>query len=335
METRASYVIVGGFVLALIVGLFLFVVWLAKVQVSHEFSTYRIYFKGAVTGLQEGGVVRYRGIAVGSVKQVRIDPENVEEIEVTIEVNSNTPVREDTEASTEIQGLTGVAYIQLSGGTQSSPPLLPKAGKRYAVIKSRPSQLEKVFSSAPQLLDRVNLLVERATIMFNDRNLQAFADTLDNIKMLTAAFAAKSGQIQATIDDGSAAMRELRKTAASLDGLVKNLQGNADATLGSVKKLAENTDNHVSAISAQLVPTVTRLRQTAEALNRLSGELEKVVAENRRPLRDFSSQGLYELTQFLSEARGMVASLTRLTDKIQADPARFFFGDQQQGVKTR
>lgn len=353
METKASYLIVGSFVLALIAGLFVFVIWLAKVEVNREFTFYRTNFTGSVTGLQEGGVVRYRGIPVGSVRRMKIDPDNVEEVQVTIEVKSDTPIKEDTEASLETQGLTGVAYVQLSGGTQGSPPLKPKPGKKYANIRSRASQLEKVFSSAPRVLDNVNQLVNRANIALSERNLQAFSDTLDNIKVITGAIAEKGGTIKTTIDDADAVVRDLRKTAASLDSLVKNVEGNANSTLGSVKKLADDTNTRAGAtlgsfkkladdtnartgaVAEQVAPAVTDLRRTAESINRLSTELEAMVAENRRPVRDFSAQGLYELTQFLTEARRMVGAMTRLTNKIEADPARFLFGDQQQGVQAK
>ncbi|HLI13986.1 MAG TPA: MlaD family protein [Alphaproteobacteria bacterium] len=311
METRASYLIVGSFMIALLAGLFLFVIWLAHVQVSQQFTPYLIYFKGSVTGLQSGSTVRYRGIPVGSVTKVRIDPNDVEQVEATIEVNSDTPIKTDTEASLEVQGLTGVAYVQLSGGTQGAPPLQPAPGKKIAVIPSRPSQLERLFSSAPELLDRVNVLVARATLFFDQRNIQNLADTLENIRTLTAAFAARGEKIAALIDNASTAMQEVQSAAAAMNTLSRSVK-----------------PEDVSA-------TVTQLRQATASINRLANELETVVSENRRPLRDFSAEGLYELTQFLTEARTMVASVTRLTNRIEADPARFFFGNQQEGVPAR
>jgi phospholipid/cholesterol/gamma-HCH transport system substrate-binding protein len=331
METKASYVIVGGFVLTLVAGLFLFVLWLATKQFGTEFNTYHIYFRESVTGLQVGGLVRYRGIPVGSVTHIGIDPENVQEIQVTIEVEQNTPVREDTVASLEIQGLTGVAYVQLAGGTQGAPVLKPKANKKIAVIQSRESNLERVFASAPQLVDRLTLLADRATTALSNRNIQAITDTLDNIRTLTGAIAKKSDAIGSGIDEGVAAIRQLRETAASFDSLAKSLRPATIDTLESVKKLADDTDQRTS----QLGPTMTQARHAAESFNRLANELVGVVDENRTPIKDFSTRGLYELTQFLTEARFMVESITRLANKIESDPARFLFGDQQQGVQAR
>jgi phospholipid/cholesterol/gamma-HCH transport system substrate-binding protein len=335
METKASYLVVGSFVLALVAGLFLFAIWLAKFEVSREFTPYRIYFTGSISGLQEGSPVKYRGIPVGSVTRIRVNPENVEEVEVEIQVNAGTPVKEDTEASIESQALTGVGYVQLSGGTQGAPPLLPKPGKKIANIKSRPSELQRVFSSAPELLDHVTLLVDRAINLLNDHNQQAISDTLDNIKTLTGSLASRSETIGNAIDDAAATVKDMRKAAADLDSLAISMKRDMNSTLGSVKDLADNANARTTELSRDIKPVIGQLQQAAESLNRLSGQLESVVAENRRPLRDFTSQGLYQLTQLLGEARVMIASITRLTNKIESDPARFLFGDQQQGVPSR
>jgi phospholipid/cholesterol/gamma-HCH transport system substrate-binding protein len=99
METRASYLLVGGFTLVLMACLFAFIVWLAKSSFEEANSSrYHIYFTGSVAGLQEGSPVRYRGIALGTVRDIRIDPKNIARVQVTIEVAANTPIKEDAVA---------------------------------------------------------------------------------------------------------------------------------------------------------------------------------------------------------------------------------------------
>ena len=110
--------------------------WLAKVDMDREYTDYDIYFDGTVTGLKTGNPVRYRGIPVGIVTQMEINPDNVEQVRVTVEVNSDTPIKEDASASLEFQGLTGVAFVQLTGGTNDAPPLRSKPGEKYPVIPS-------------------------------------------------------------------------------------------------------------------------------------------------------------------------------------------------------
>ncbi len=135
METRANHLLVGSFVLLLIAGLVVFVVWLARFQFEAEFERYDILFEGRVTGLSVGSKVSLRGVPVGEVRDIGIDPDNVERVRVTIEVAAETPVREDTVASLEQQGITGVANILLSGGSQDSPPLVAAAGEPRPVIR--------------------------------------------------------------------------------------------------------------------------------------------------------------------------------------------------------
>jgi phospholipid/cholesterol/gamma-HCH transport system substrate-binding protein len=111
MEIRASYLIVGAVVLALLAGLAGFSLWLVDAGVDRDLARYEIDFAGSVSGLPEGGQVLYRGIPVGRVADIRINPDNVEAVLVTIEVDRETPIKEDTVATLEFQGLTGIAYV--------------------------------------------------------------------------------------------------------------------------------------------------------------------------------------------------------------------------------
>ncbi len=145
MEIRASYLLVGAVVLVLIAGLAAFSVWLVKADIDRQVELYQIAFAGSVTGLQEGSQVSYRGVPVGRVTDIRIDPERVEWVLVTVEIDRGTPIRQDTMASLEMQGITGIAFVQLRGGTQTSPPLVAAEGQKIPQIESRRSTLERLF----------------------------------------------------------------------------------------------------------------------------------------------------------------------------------------------
>ncbi len=195
METRASYLVVGGFVLVSLVALVVMVVWLAGVQLDEEFAYYDILFEGSVTGLTSGNPVRYQGIPVGVVSDMQIDPENVERIRVTIEVPTDTPIKEDAVASLEFQGITGVAYVLIGGGTQDAPLLRPRLGRSGPVIKSKPSQLQEVFDAAPEVLNRFIALLEQASVLLGKGNQSNVADTLGHISTFTGTLAENSGDI--------------------------------------------------------------------------------------------------------------------------------------------
>src|SRR3546814_11905034 len=123
METRANYIAVGAFVLILFFGLIGLVLWVAEFRSQLAYNHYDIFFRGSVSGLKSGNPVSYRGVIVGEVAEVRIDPTNVEQIRVTVRIDENTPVKTDTRASLEMQGITGGSLVMLSGGTNKASRL--------------------------------------------------------------------------------------------------------------------------------------------------------------------------------------------------------------------
>ncbi len=324
METRASYILVGTFVLLLIAGAFAFVIWLSKVEFEQRPARYVIYFTGSVSGLQIGGPVRYRGVPVGSVTEIRIDPKNVERIEVTLEVATDTPIKRDTFASLGLQGITGAAYVQLSGGTQKSPALVAKKGEPPPEIASKPSRLERVLTKAPELIEQAFELVERLSGLLNEGNQKAVSETLGNMREVSENLVASSGKFDRILTEATVTVISLRQAAERIDGLTSSLEG----------RLGPLADSARDAMT-DLQTTIAGFRATAQSFTEVANLLEEIIGENREPLQDFSGQGLYELSQFIAEARVLVSDLTRLAVQVERDPARFFFGDAQKGFEAR
>lgn len=317
METRASYILVGVFVILLVVSGFAIAIWFSRVQLDHEPDRYIVNFRGSVTGLQVGSTVRYRGIPVGRVAQLRIAPRNVEVIRATLEVDPNTPIKQDTYAQLGLQGITGVAFVQLDGGTNESPPLRPRGSDEVLEIPSRLSGIESLLTKAPELLERAVGIADRLTIVLDDRNISAIAETLESLRRITTAFAANAQGVDRQLKELSEAVTAMRRLAQSTERLVQQVEGR----IGPLSSSAEGALNE--------------LRNTARSFGQLSRSAEAMMAESREPLRDFSAQGLYEFTQFLIEARQLVSGLNRLTNQLERDPARFLFGDTQKGYEAR
>lgn len=341
METRASYVLVGAFVLALVAGTAAFVVWLAKVEIDRAFASYDIYFEGSVSGLREGGVVQYHGVPVGTVTSIEIDPENVERVRVAIEVGAETPIRADVVATLQIQGITGLSFVQLSGGSNEAGPLEAKPGERYPVLASRVSGLERVFETVPQLVQKFTELVERAMILLSDENQQAFAETLDNVRDLTGALAGETDNFHAVMADTQATIVAVRATAEEAEALAGELRTSAtrltesvDVALAQITATAATADENIAGVGQDARATLAKVDETAEAATRLANEMTALVEENRGPISAFSESGLYELSQFITEARGLVSVLTQIAAQMERDPTRFLLGGQQQGYEA-
>jgi phospholipid/cholesterol/gamma-HCH transport system substrate-binding protein len=194
METRANYTLVGAFVVSFVIALIAFILWIARVDFSSNVIEYEIYFSRSVTGLKEGGTVLYRGVPVGTVKRVTLDPADVEKVRVIILVEKRLPIREDAFASLELQGITGVAYIQLNGGTKSAKPLFPSDGKERAVIPTRSSIFEEVTASLPAVLHQISKTFEEMRPLFSEANQKAFGESLQNIHAITKAIAPEPGK---------------------------------------------------------------------------------------------------------------------------------------------
>lgn len=341
METRTNYIVVGGALLVLVFGLIGFVIWVVKGDIESERDSYYVYFTGSVSGLSKVSDVRYRGVPIGSVTDIRIDPQNVERVRVTIAVAGGTPIKEDSVASVEPQGITGVSFVQITGGTQESRRLKAKPGEKYPVLRSKPGQLETLFADAPELVNRIMVLVAQVSQLFDEQNRQAIAGTLSNIQTLTTTLADKSDQIGQFMDNASAAAVELRAASAEINGLTRELRGDldhlsesADETLITARGALNTIGDETATLGGDMQQLVADLRGTAASLTATSDEFRGLVADNRRPIADFSSEGLYEFARLITEMRTLVASLSRIAEQVEADPSGFLFGDHKQGYQA-
>jgi phospholipid/cholesterol/gamma-HCH transport system substrate-binding protein len=322
MEIRASYVIVGAVVLALLAGLAAFSLWLVEAGVDRDVARYEVAFAGSVSGLQEGGQVLYRGIPVGRVAEIRIDPDNVENVLVAVEIDRETPIKEDTVAALEFQGLTGIAYVQLRGGTQESARLDPDAAQPPR-IASRRSALERVFESTPELLAQTLGVVDRFSLLLADENLEAVAGTLQNVERLTSVLADRSGGVDAVLTGVAGMTEEVQKTSVEVKQLATDL-----------RQLTGRLDQQVNGVGGDLVGTLTELRGAASSLAGAAGQLEQLLGQLEQPVDDFAATGLYEFTQLIGETRLLVAALSRITKEFERDPAGFLIGRSSRGYQA-
>ncbi len=342
METRANHLAVGIFVLAVVAGLFGFVLWLGRSASDQELTRYAILFEGSVSGLSASSTVRYRGVPVGRVEDIRIDPENSERIRVTVALARDTPIKTDSVAALELRGVTGLVDVNISGGGRDSPPLAPAPGETLAVIPSRPSQLETLFASVPMAVARITALADRGARLLSDENIAAISAMLQDLNRLTTAIAANSGRIEGLTESVAGAAEEIRSSARSLDALVADLNDRLPALADAASGTLTTADAALRAfgkgskrITADTEKTLGEVRAAAAALGDTATKLTDLIDENRQGLRDFTGEGLYELTRFLIETRSLVASLTRLANRFESDPARFLFGDTNQGFEPK
>lgn len=299
METRASYIAVGLFVVALLAGLVVAVLWFAGRQLADHATRYETYFASVGSGLSAGSPVRVNGVQLGRVAEVALDPADPTRVRVSMDIDTDAPIRSDSVASLEIQSLAGTTAIEISAGSNGAPPIQLQPGHRYPVIWSRESNLNQIVDAVPHLLLKITALIDQLQDVMSDQNRQALTDTLNNLSQLTAVAAAHREDLAQLLEDSARDARDLHQAIASLDDMAKKLDKVAD--------------------------------QAGTAVNNLNG----MVQESRGPLKDFAQNGLQQYRQLAIDTRALVAELSRTVSSLERDPSSLLYGDRRQGYRPQ
>jgi len=296
METKANYAAVGAFVLACIIGIVITILWLAGAQYSHEFETYRTYFTGSVTGLGNGTKVRYNGIDVGRVQAVDFDPDDPKRVIATLQIKPDIKIHEDSLASIASEGLTGGTYVEIDGGSKNSPLVTAKPGERYATIHSRPSTIQQLVESAPQVVAKLNKISDALIEVLNPQNRRAIGETLENLRQTTAVLQSRSSDIDTTLKNLALGTQKL---SSALDQM--------ETTLGTVNLAAQDADVAIKDFGK--------------------------VAKNAHEF--ITGSDLAQFGQLVGSTHRLVDSLTRLTNKLNGQPTQLLFGDRREGYTPK
>jgi phospholipid/cholesterol/gamma-HCH transport system substrate-binding protein len=298
MEARVNYAIVGAFVLVLGAALIGGILWLSSGGATRTaYDTYYTYMDESVSGLSLDAPVRYRGVEVGRVRRIALAPSNIEQVQLTMEIERGTPVKVDTVAILRTQGLTGIGYIELTKGRQDSPPLLAKPGEKVPVIRSGPSLIARLDSAISSLLTNVNRSSESFNALMDEHNRGAITQTLADLRVVSSALAARAGAIDAGLANGARAMENAARLTGELSQLVERIQRSADAF------------DRMSA-------TIARTSENA------NDSLDRARAEARQ----FAAETLPEAQQLATDLRELTGSLRRFSEQLERNPSVLLYG---------
>src|SRR5262245_4077555 len=200
METKASHIAVGAFVLLLIFGGLGFVIWINKFSEQGAVVGHFARFAGSVAGLNVGSNVLFGGIPIGRVMQIRVDPKDSSLARVDMNVTADAPIRQDSQATLAMQGITGSVLVEISRGSEESPRLQPGAE-----VQSGYSPLERLLTTAPEMLNKANILLDRASDFLNPQNAGTVRHILGNLDQLSDKLSANTGRLDEMLNDGSVA----------------------------------------------------------------------------------------------------------------------------------
>jgi phospholipid/cholesterol/gamma-HCH transport system substrate-binding protein len=292
MTNRLNYALVGLFVLALGAAWLAISLWLTLGDFSTQYTTYRVYLDESVAGLYLDAPVKYRGVEVGKVTGIDLNPNVPDQVQLTLDLVSTTPIRTDTVAELAVQGLTGIAFLDLKGGTLEAPALMVEAGQEYPVIPSSPSFFARLDMTGTELIANVNALAHRLAKLLDAEGRRSLRKIMANINTITAAFANRHVELEQTITNTSRASEQLAPLLAQIDETAKSIEVMAD--------------------------------RVAEA----SESLDRYVDNSGAGVQQFSQQTLPELGVLISELRQLANTMQSVGEKLEDDPRALIYGNE-------
>jgi phospholipid/cholesterol/gamma-HCH transport system substrate-binding protein len=305
MERNANYALVGLSTLILTVALAVFVVWLARVRINAEYDLYDIVFQGPVRGLNEGGEVHFNGIKVGEVTKIALDKFNPRNVIARVRVTEDVPIRVDSYATLEPQGITGLNYVQITAGT-GVRPLLKEADKPRCerlglgrdcipIIRSQRSAISDLLEGGGTVLTRTIEALDRVNRVLSDQNIKTFSASLSDAQAFTA---------------------ELRERKAMLADAQSALQ-RIDTAADEIAKLSASTRGVIDGDGKRAIANLADAADEAKAATK---DARAMIGRLQGPTTDFATNGLPQVTAAVIQLQTTAESLERLVNEVQSNP---------------
>lgn len=294
METRSNYVFVGAVTVALLVGVLLFIVWLADLS-NKATKCYDIYFAQGVGGLSKGSTVSFSGVPVGTVKKISLLPNRPEFVWVRIDVDDPTPVLQGTSAQIHDVGFTGGSQIQLTGAQRGRPPIDQVGPQGCPVIPATSGGISALLNSAPELIDRIQRLTERLTELLSDKNQNSIADILENIDATTKVLRQRAPEMGDTI------------------AAIKTASDNAGQAAKNVAVLSANANNLITQDGR---PAMENLNKSLASVQKTTDNLNGMISDARPGVQNFSKSTLPEANRLVHDLRQLTQSLQAVSNRV-------------------
>ena len=281
--------------------------WLSKTSADREFSFYDVVFTEAVTGLSKGGLVQYNGIKVGEVTQLKLAPDDPRKVIARVRLDGDPPVKVDTEAKLGLLGVTGTAFIQLSGGSPGSKPLLPKDAHAVPVIVASESALSKLLSSGEDIVTSVNQSLLRVGQLLSKENVDHVSATLEHFDNIASTIADQRGDMAKALNQLADASSELKSTLTTLHNMASTTN---ELINTDVRRVLQSTEKAIAAIG------------------RVAGSTGQLLDQNQAAIASFSDQGLRQVGPTLLELRETLRSFRQLGDQLGSSNTLLLGRDQ-------
>ncbi len=308
MNNRVNYTLVGSVVLLLLTTLIVFLYWMLKPTQKEVMIPYYIYFTESVSGLNINSAVKFRGISVGKVKQMRINPKNSEEIEILIQLREGTPIKVDTVATLKSQGITGLSYIDLSKGGKNSPLLTPRRNGAIAIIKSDKSLFERIENSVDSIGTRLSKTLYQTEKLLGDKNQQELSEILIRTSTVLA-------QVERALDDKTVDnVQQILESSANITRRIDGMMANVEALIDTGTQLEASISHSITSV--------------AESFDDMARSLESFRRKNDAgdySVKDAMQKPMQQFDIAMLEMERLMMKLGALIEKIQRSPSDLLF----------
>jgi phospholipid/cholesterol/gamma-HCH transport system substrate-binding protein len=311
MEKNANYALVGLSSLILFIGLVIFVVWLARLRINAEYDLYDILFQGPINGLNQGGEVRFNGIKVGEVTKIALDRTNPTRVIARARVTSDVPIRTDSYATLEPQGITGLNYVQITAGSSNRPLLKTTVPSgTIPILRSQRSQLADLLQGGGTVLTRTIEALDRVNRVLSDQNIKTFSTALSDTQAVTAELKKRKD----IIADAQQALKDF------------------DVAVQHVTALSQTGQNLLDTDGKRSLKNIADAAQEAQATAK---ELRGMIDKLNGPTSDFATNGLPQITATVVQLRSAAEALERLVDEVESSPTGALSKAPAEDVKVK
>ena len=350
MNGRNNYLIVGIFVTSGIVLLVALSLMFAGGNSTGPSQRYTVFFHRDISGLTLGAPVRYLGVGVGQVVDMRLMTNNGSSVRVDLEVLQSTPINSATYASLAFQGVTGVAFISLAADDVEQPMALDAGDFEYPVIPARDVGLAALLSDGPEITHKITLLLDRANRILGEENQAVITRSLANIENLSESLADGpeiTQKITLLLDRANRILDEKNQAAitrslANIENLSGSLadQENTIAALPEqLHKILEQAEKSISQLQStldqaepDLLDTMVMINKTATNLANISARMDGWVTGYDRDVDQFIRGGLAQVPALITDTKNTIRELEKLLAELRNNPSQLVYKPQSEPV---
>ena len=322
MERKAHYALIGTFVLVSLAALLAFTAWLSNAQFDKKFDNYEISFRGGVQGLSEGTEVRFNGLKVGDINELRIDPNDNNSVIVDIQVESNTPVDFESVGRMEPLGLTGLNYIQIIPGGPNSRLIKNSTDKDPFRLKGEASRIDLLLGSGGTVMESSQAALARINAVMTPEAIMDFHEILNNLKVITNNF------VDLKVDP-----EIFNRTMQSIEQASSDVSLAADAVDLAAKDFDVLIETDVRTVLGRSKISMEKLDKTLVAIEALSKDTNQLITDGRDAINRLSNSGLTDLEETIDSIRRAVLGLESILINFEQNPTAFIVGVSEEKVE--